>query len=691
MANFAVTPTDTTFSVQVGENTLAAANSATAAAASAVEAEAAATTNAQQIGLSQLSIVDMAAGSINTGNTASYGFPDLSRPFARRIKRVKTTRNGTITLQTSVAGAGANQATKLIDPVSVTVVADTWVELPEPIEVPADAVVWARSPSGGAGLKYVSGTIPNGGVVWAALDTAIGTDTGYTISTVNGTQIEFEFEGEVGAGSADGALALQTVGQSGQIGFTSPVVNTGSVAPATFAVILPASDQWTHVTGVEVGQSAAGVGTLSIVTMTGTTLTTIHSQVSVTVPAGVNIIPVTADIPAGAQVVWQSAARFQSNGGGAGSLYINKALAPGDVALSNPHRLEFRVFVASGLTGRVGVLERQGAAPPEPSRMNDPWISARGYRTILEQSATALQGERAIAAGLNYRGSNPGAHIAFRTNSRWLDVQAIFNRVAVRDDNAIDDFAEVTVDGVTAATWTGSATAQRPRRVKQRVTLGASQAWRTVRVICPYGDGMVIEGLEVEAGADYEAATAAPAKIYVGVGDSITHGYNSTKPSAGWLWKLGEAKTARVLNMGIGGQIANAAHAADAAAAIAADGANATLIWMIGVNDCLQQRAVATYKAALADGITQMRSAAPSAPIVMLAPFWCPNAEALTIPLDSYRTAMQEAVSETAAGNVTFVNGKSAFTNDSTDIADGVHPGDTKNAAAATWLAGQIS
>lgn len=35
MANFAVTPTDTTFTVQVGENTLAAANSATAAAASA--------------------------------------------------------------------------------------------------------------------------------------------------------------------------------------------------------------------------------------------------------------------------------------------------------------------------------------------------------------------------------------------------------------------------------------------------------------------------------------------------------------------------------------------------------------------------------------------------------------------------------------------------------------------------------
>ena len=38
MANFAVTPVDTTFTVQVGENTLAAANSATAAAASADDA-----------------------------------------------------------------------------------------------------------------------------------------------------------------------------------------------------------------------------------------------------------------------------------------------------------------------------------------------------------------------------------------------------------------------------------------------------------------------------------------------------------------------------------------------------------------------------------------------------------------------------------------------------------------------------
>lgn len=42
MANFAVTPTDTTFTVQVGENTLAAANSATAAAASAAAAAASA-------------------------------------------------------------------------------------------------------------------------------------------------------------------------------------------------------------------------------------------------------------------------------------------------------------------------------------------------------------------------------------------------------------------------------------------------------------------------------------------------------------------------------------------------------------------------------------------------------------------------------------------------------------------------
>jgi hypothetical protein len=40
MANFAVTPTDTTFTVKVGENTLAAANSATAAAQSVVDAEA---------------------------------------------------------------------------------------------------------------------------------------------------------------------------------------------------------------------------------------------------------------------------------------------------------------------------------------------------------------------------------------------------------------------------------------------------------------------------------------------------------------------------------------------------------------------------------------------------------------------------------------------------------------------------
>lgn len=634
-----------------------------------------------------LSIVGMSAPGINVANLAFKGQPSLARPVARRLIGVRTLRSGSI--RVAIATPGTEGTDTLFDQQDVQVAAGIVTMLPREMIVPPLAVPYSRVVSDG--LTFVSGTIPGGVVERVILDGVIGTNTVYTTSSDNGIQIEYIFAGEVAAGAGDGVAALAASGQSGQVGFAAPIVDSGSSAPANYAVILPASPVWTHVTGVEVGQAIAGSGTLSIVTMNGMTLQTIHTQMTVSVPAGVNFIPVTALIPPGAQIVWQSAMRFQNSAGGGGTLFINKALAVGDVAAVNIHRMEFRAFVASGLAGRVGVLEANsaGTLAPLPLRPNDPWARAFGYRTILEQSANALRGERAIAAGLNYRASNPGAGLTFRTNSRWIDVQALFNAIAARDDNASDDFAEVLVDGITAATWTGSATAQRPRRVVQRVVLGATQVMRTVEIVCPYGDGMVIEAMAIEAGADVESAAAAPTPVLVAVGDSITHGYNTTKPSAGWFWRLAKLRASRGINLGIGGQIASAAHIVDAAQAVAADGENAKIIWMIGVNNALQQTAVATFKSTIASGITQARQAAPMARIVCIAPFWCPNAEVLPIPLDRYRTAMSEAVSESTAGNLVFLNGKSAFVNDSVDIADGVHPQDAKNATAAAWLDGQ--
>jgi hypothetical protein len=647
------------------------------------------TTLEEQVGSAGLSIVSMAASGTNVDNTAFYGMPGLARTFPRRLTHVRTRRNGTIRLAITRTGGSPSTVT-LAQTVDVTVVADTWLALPTPLPVLAGEVPWARAVS--AGLTFASGTIPNGGSLWVVAGGTIGTDTSYTSGTVNGTQVEYRFEGEVAAGSEDGAAALSAVGTSGALGFTTPIVNSGDSAPATFAVIMPQSSIWTHVTGVTVGQQTAGTGTLTIATFTGDDLTTIHSQTTVSVPSGVSTIPVTASIPPGASVVWQSAGRFQANGGGAGTRFINKALEVGDDAAANPHRFELRILVASGLTGRVGVLEANaaGASEPLPIRPNDPWARAFGYRTILEHSATALRGERAIAAGLNYRGSNPGAGLIFRTNSRWIDVQVLFNPVAVRDDNASDDFAEVIVNGTTAGLWTGSATAQRPRRVVQRVALGASMAMRTVEIVNPYGDSMVIEGMAVEGGADVESAAAAPTGIIVGVGDSITQGYNTTKPSAGWLWQLGKLLNRRVLNMGIGGQVASTAHIADAAAAVAADGADATILWMIGVNNGLQQTSVSAFKSTIGAGLTSGRTSAPSAKIIAIGPSWCPDAEALFNPLDAYRTVMGEAVAESTAGNVHFLNAKPAYANDGTDIPDNVHPGDTKNATLATWLSTRI-
>jgi lysophospholipase L1-like esterase len=521
-------------------------------------------------------------------------------------------------------------------------------------------------------------------------------------SVLHGFVFNADLQKGVIAYSAERAGAsLAKFGQIANRGW-SGLALTGLVAPASFNVGFKTPQDATGIVGVKLGQAINGPGKLTIASVNDQNqIVSVFVEREFTVEAGVNYIPLAYDIPAGASVFWASNVFFQGGVNPDGQQYYNNnaALMSGaQLSYSGPHRFEIEFYFASGAEKRLLFLENaEDKDAVSVVRPNDPWVSERGFVGIDERSATTLRGKRFRPDGQGFENSNPGAYVAFRTDSRWLDIQGLFARYAVRDDALIDDAGEVLVDGVSAGLFYGNAQALTSKRFSGRFDLGDTRAMRTVEVVFPYGDSFELESMAIEQNASVAAAAAEPVGVIVATGDSITQGYNASRVTASWVWRLGKIAGKRTLNYGYGGQVASILWAQDAGKIAATYGPNATILRTIGVNNCLTQTPLTDFAATISDEITAMRTEAPLAKIVYNAPFWCPKIEVNTgsgpLVLDQYRAIIEQKVNlAIAAGdsNLAFINGKAAFANDNIGIGDLVHPEDAKQAAAAIYLAARI-
>lgn len=675
-------------------NTLAAkgfAEDAAAAVATIGDTIATVEEHAEQLGTHTVTLGNMATIPTNVAsdNPALFGNPQAARPFAQRIDWVKTRRTGTIRIVIAEDGSMPDTATIIGVPVDVAVTADTQVMLDKPLRVPAGAIPWVRSVSDG--LTFAGEVIPDGGEVWFVASGTIGADTAYSTTTANGIQIEYGFEGEVSAATRE---TVDAIGDSDVIGFPAPIVNTGSTTGADFTTILPANSDWTHVTGIRIGQPVAGPGTLFIVTVTDGEFAEIHGKpITVNVPAGVSVIPLDAEIPPGARVAWQSAIRFQNSAGGGGSdFYVGTPSVGVALGGSNPHRMEFQVLVASGLEGRTSSLESRVDALENyelrPIHFTDPRIRLLGYDSrYLVATPTLLRGRRPYGPSLDFVGSTPQAGFEFTTDGAFVDIPVEFNVEPVRDETGLGRSAVVLVDGAVAATIAATGGERAYTSTTRRIELGSAGTMRRVRVMAPYATNAVFGAPRIAADAEIEALPAAPTEIYALVAHSWGQGFSAPSPVDPWFHQLVTEKDVRFYNGAIGGQVMDPAHAADVASVVTSDGSDATIFVMLGVNNCLSQTPLVTFRASADATLAAIRTQAPSARIVVLGEPDYPGQDSLTLKQADYNAEVSDAVDALAGGNKLYIDLGSVSAG---PFPDPNHPGTPGHTAIKTAIAAEV-
>lgn len=544
---------------------------------------------------------------------------------------------------------------------------------------------------------YFDGAAPGGAIAWfsegvpsAGSPVAISTSTTvhmrWRVTRVADTRYRAE------AGFALAHEVSGRLGQTSTLGWSNPVA-TGDLTSANYSLLVR-GDTTARRLIRRLTLATSGVSSILLrgVTLGGTegspTGTAVAGRTkTLQVSDGVNPLEPAFWLEPGEDLVIEGGGvRYVAQGNtGVPSFVAAGAIGTNTALTVNPHRFQASVEVATGLTATLGSGGWQEILP------NDARLRVSDAPPIKERSARRLRFERPLDDGQGYQHCAPGARVGLMSTSSRVLFDVYFNALVERDD-ARNYVAKIVVDGVVQTTGiVNTAGPNTPQRVGHVLDLGAP-AMRKVELIWPYGDGMDLERIGLDPNVGVGQTDARPAKRIVTCTDSIGHGFSATSVTDTWVWKLGELQAAEVINGGYGGRTAIATDGLWAGDLAASAGANATIIFVQGVNNAILQSSVAGYKAQVAGFITNARSRAPLARILCVGPFWCQGIEGNAIPLDSYRTAVGEAVAESTAGNVFYRNGKPAMTNDASTLnPDLVHPNDTGMGQIATWLNGQIN
>lgn len=333
------------------------------------------------------------------------------------------------------------------------------------------------------------------------------------------------------------------------------------------------------------------------------------------------------------------------------------------------------------------------ASPPDPPvppsgallLPNDSRLLVSDYHQIAERSTSRLRLRRSIVDGQGYEHCAPGARVSFVTDATSVSFLVYYNDLVTRDD-ARNFVAEVLVDGVSAGTFTNPAGAGGPSTVLQTLTLAAGS--KTVALIWPYGDGMDLLSVTLNTGSTASAAVRPAGKI-VFQGDSITHGFSSSKSTQSWPYKTAALLNRQLINLGYGGRGANGSDAS----ALTGTGAD-RVAYMIGFNNFYPASNLAAFQSAVESWITIARAALPAAKLYLVSPIYSTKTAAdygHTTELQAYRDRVQAA--EAAAGDAEtyFVDGLTVMTNNGSRLLDGIHPNDTGSGEIPAALAATIA
>ena len=168
---------------------------------------------------------------------------------------------------------------------------------------------------------------------------------------------------------------------------------------------------------------------------------------------------------------------------------------------------------------------------------------------------------------------------------------------------------------------------------------------REVELLSPYAESVALHGVVVEASAAVAPVEQSSEPLWLALGDSITQGFSASGPHTGWVERVRAALQWRAVNAGIGGHVARAQDAR------LADGLDADVVTVaFGINDCLQERGTARFRAELTGLVEGVRTACPRAVLLLMTPTpHAPGSWPQLLGLEDYREQVREAAARTGS------------------------------------------
>jgi len=309
------------------------------------------------------------------------------------------------------------------------------------------------------------------------------------------------------------------------------------------------------------------------------------------------------------------------------------------------------------------------------------WVAANDPRIQLSDGLHQMSGEdgavyfdRVIdGPGRGFRWDAPGARVRWRTNSPEVVVRLRYSSRHIGSSrNSVGVFR---IDGRSKPTWRFTRPAPGDVQLDLPMPVPADGALHDYELILPYADSIDILGVEVQAGAGWEAPKPRPETRYLAFGDSVTHGFTASVVTGSYAFLTAEYLNWELVNLGIGGRGTNASDGAFLGGIDAA-----VISILIGVNDWQGGAGLEWFRGNYDRLLAGLRERHPDVPVFVVTPLWVPPSwqpASVKHPLEAYREQIRQSVAALEDPLITVIEGPSLIDHDP-KLFDpiAVHPND---------------
>lgn len=265
---------------------------------------------------------------------------------------------------------------------------------------------------------------------------------------------------------------------------------------------------------------------------------------------------------------------------------------------------------------------------------------------------------------------HPGIRLDFLTDSRTLSLTALIRWIyplalcidlyvdgVFRDCRQTEDTSEVLFPS--------------EQIFSAAFVLGETHSLRRITLYSPHLASMFLRGVQLEDGAHWESVPEDP--IWLALGDSITQGGTSINPSLVYTSVTARALGLSVHNCGVGGMVFDVESLPERPLMQQPE----CITVAYGINDWANAR----DEGEACDYLHRLRELYPAVPLAVLAPVYCTNLEADSVPaaknnhgqtLNAYRSALSDIVA--TFPNIVWVEMDDLLPQTPTMLFDRLHP-----------------